>query len=160
MSRQFGDPGRIPFVRLFAWAAAQLVRMANVHLDRPNEHMIDGLPIDTSRNLAKRILEWEYGIEIERTRLLLRTEEQRHPTSDDPVSSHEGTCPQGAGVAYGPAVLSASPASGGHRHVCTTPSARRRPPGRLSLAGSVAPETPDGEAGVPGSSSYPATPKR
>jgi hypothetical protein len=46
MGQQFGDPGRIPFVRLFAWAAAQLVRIANVHLDRINEHMIDRLPID------------------------------------------------------------------------------------------------------------------
>src|SRR5215831_4833003 len=73
--------------------------------------------VHASRHLAKRILEWEYGLEIERTRLLLRTEEQRHTASDDPVSSHEGTCPQGAGVSYGQAVLSASPASGGHRHV-------------------------------------------
>jgi hypothetical protein len=46
MGQELSDPGRIPFVRLFAWAAAQLVRIANVHLDRPNEHMIDRLPID------------------------------------------------------------------------------------------------------------------
>ena len=91
--------------------------MSNVHLDRPNEHMIDGFPIHASRNLAKKILEWEYGIEIERTRLLMRPAEQRHASFSDTVSSHEGTCPQGAGVSHGQAVLSASPASGGDRHV-------------------------------------------
>jgi hypothetical protein len=52
MGQELGDPGRIPFVRLFARAAAQLVRIANVHLDRTNEHMIDRLPIHASRNLA------------------------------------------------------------------------------------------------------------
>jgi hypothetical protein len=117
MGQQFGDPGRIPFVRLFAWAATQFVRIANVHLDRPNEHMIDRLPIHASRNLAKRLLEWEYGIEIERTRLRMRPAEPRHASSSDTVSSHGGTCPQGAGVSYGQAVISASPTPGGHRHV-------------------------------------------
>jgi hypothetical protein len=79
--------------------------------------VINGLPIHASRNLAKKILEWEYGIEIERTHLLRRPEEQRPASSSDPVSSHEGTCPQGAGVSHGQAVLSASLASGGDRHV-------------------------------------------
>src|SRR5262245_36758416 len=117
MGQQLRDPGRIAFVRLFARAAAQLVRIANVHLDRPNEHMIDRLPIHASQDIAKKILEWEYGIEIERTRLLMNSEEQRPASSSDTVSSHEGTCPQGAGVSHGQAVLSASLASGGDRHV-------------------------------------------
>ena len=81
------------------------------------QQIVDGFPIDASQNLAKKILEWEYGIEIERTRLLMRSEEQRPASSSDTVSSHEGTCPQGAGVSHGQAVLSASLASGGDRHV-------------------------------------------
>jgi hypothetical protein len=79
--------------------------------------MINRLPIHASRNLAKKILEWEYGIEIARTRLLMRPAEQRPASSSNTVSSHEGTCPQGAGVSYGQAVLAALPASEGHRHV-------------------------------------------
>jgi hypothetical protein len=81
------------------------MRVANVHLDRTREDVIDGLPIHASRNLAKKILEWEYGIEIERTRMLMRPEEQRPTSSSNTISSHEGTCPQGAGVSYGQAVL-------------------------------------------------------
>jgi hypothetical protein len=77
----------------------------------------DRTPVHASRNLAKKILEWEYGVQIERPRLLMRPEEQRPASSADTVSSHEGTCPQGVGVSYGQAVLAASPASGGHRHV-------------------------------------------
>ena len=76
-----------------------------------------GSRLHASRNLATKILEWEYGIEIERTRLRLHPEEQRPASSSDTVSAHEGTCPQGAGVSHGQAVLSASLASGGDRHV-------------------------------------------
>ncbi len=79
--------------------------------------MVNGLPIHASRNLAKKILEWEYGIEIERTRLRMYPAEQRPASSSDPVSSHAGTCPHGAGVSHDQAVLSASLASGGDRHV-------------------------------------------
>jgi hypothetical protein len=46
MGQQLGDPGRIPFVRLFARAATQFMRIADEHLDRTSEHMIDRLPID------------------------------------------------------------------------------------------------------------------
>src|SRR5262249_52794297 len=81
------------------------------------EQIIDRLPIHASRNLVKKILEWEYAVEIERTRLLMRPAEQCPASSSDAVSSHEGACPQGAGVPHGQAVLSASPPSGGHRHV-------------------------------------------
>ena len=73
--------------------------------------------LHVSRNVAKRILEWEYGIEIERTRLRMHPAAQCPASSSDPVSSHEGTSPHGAGVSHGQAVLSASLASGGDRHV-------------------------------------------
>src|SRR5215471_5543429 len=73
--------------------------------------------IHTSRNLAKRVLGWEYGIEIERTRLRLHSAAQRPASSSDPLLSHTGTCPQGAGVSHGQVVIPPSPASGGHRHV-------------------------------------------
>jgi hypothetical protein len=62
-------------------------------------------------------LEWEYGIELERTRLRMHSAAQRLASASDPVSSHAGTCPHGAGVSYGQAVLSASLTSGGDRHV-------------------------------------------
>jgi hypothetical protein len=117
MEQQFRDPGRIPFVRLFARAVAQLVDVANVYLDRTSKHVIDRLPTHASRNLVNKILEWEYGVEIKRICLLMRSEEQRHGSSSDSISSHEGTCPQGAGVSHGQAVLSAAPASGDLRHV-------------------------------------------
>src|SRR5262245_57557125 len=94
-----------------------LAGLAYEHLDHAHEPGIAGLPVHPSRNLAKRILEWEYGIEIERTRLRMYPAEQRPASSSDTVSSHEGTCPHGAGVSHGQAVLSASLASGGDRHV-------------------------------------------
>ena len=40
MGQEFGDPSRIPFVRLFARAAAQLVGVANIDLDRTREDVI------------------------------------------------------------------------------------------------------------------------
>jgi hypothetical protein len=49
--------------------------------------------VHASQNVAKTILEWEYGIEMMRTHLLMRTEEQRHASSCDTVLSHTGTCP-------------------------------------------------------------------
>ena len=52
MGQQLGDPGCIPFIRLFARAAAHLMRVADEHLDRTSEHLIDGFPIYASRNLA------------------------------------------------------------------------------------------------------------
>jgi hypothetical protein len=56
------------------------------------QQIVDRAPVHASQNVAKKILEWEYGIEIVRTRLLMRTEEQRHASSCDTVSSHQGTC--------------------------------------------------------------------
>src|SRR5262245_23419893 len=47
MSQQLRDPGRIPFIRFFAWAAAPLMRVADEHFDRAREPMIHRLPIDT-----------------------------------------------------------------------------------------------------------------
>src|SRR5262249_58335483 len=88
MGQQLGDPGCIPFVRLFARAATHLMRVADEHLDRTREDVIDRLPIHASRNLAKTILEWEYSVEIERTRLLMRPAEQCPASLSDAVSSH------------------------------------------------------------------------
>lgn len=63
------------------------------HLRRGGRRaVISGWRLHASQNVAKKILEWEYGIEIVRTRLLMRTEEQRHASSCDTVSSHQGTC--------------------------------------------------------------------
>jgi hypothetical protein len=83
----------------------------------PFEQIENGLPVYASQDVAKKILEWEYGVEIERTRLLKHTEEQLHAASSDTASSHEGPCPQGAGVSHGQAALSASFTPGGHYHV-------------------------------------------
>ena len=47
MGQQLGDPGGIPFIRLFARAAAHLMRVADEHLDHASEHVINRLPIDT-----------------------------------------------------------------------------------------------------------------
>src|SRR5262249_38009548 len=52
MGQQLGDPGCIPFIRLFARAAAHLMRVADEHLDHASEHVIHRLPIHASRNLA------------------------------------------------------------------------------------------------------------
>ena len=117
MTQQFGDPHRIFDIGFTPWHSLDVLRVHHEKFKLAFEQIVDRTPVHASRNLAKRILEWEYGIEIARPHLLLRTEEQRHTASDDPVSSHEGTCSPGAGVSYGQAVLAASPASGGHRHV-------------------------------------------
>ena len=85
--------------------------------DDRRQHMVDRFPVYSSQDIAKTILEWEYGIEIERTRLLMHAEEPLHAASSDTISSHRGTCPQGAGVSHGQDVIPASTASGGHLHV-------------------------------------------
>jgi len=83
----------------------------------PFEQIEDGLPVHAPHNVAKRILEWEYGIEIERTRLRLHPAAQCPASSSNPVSFHAGTDQHGAGVSHGQAVLSASLAPGGDCHV-------------------------------------------
>src|SRR5262245_48446561 len=70
---------------------------------------MDGNPRHASRNLANRILEWGYGVEMKRTRLRKRPEEPHPIASDDPVSSHAGPWRPGAGVSSGSAVLSERP---------------------------------------------------
>src|SRR5215470_4730952 len=48
------------------------MRVTDEDLDRTSEDVIDGLPVYSSQDIAKKMLEWEYGIEIERTRLVMR----------------------------------------------------------------------------------------
>src|SRR5262245_6984315 len=117
MTQQLRDPGGVLDIGFPSWHRLDVLGIDDQELTLAFEHIIDWAPVHASRNLAKKILEWEYGVQIERTRLLMRPEEQRPASSADTVASHEGTCPQGVGVSYGQAVLSASPAFGGHRHV-------------------------------------------
>src|SRR5215471_4125188 len=50
--------------------ALHLARINQQHLEaRALQKVIERDPVHASRNLAKKILEWEYGVEIERTRL-------------------------------------------------------------------------------------------
>jgi hypothetical protein len=117
MAAQCRDPDGVLDIGCPARYRFAVLGLDTQALTRAFEPIVDRTPGHASRNLANKILEWEYGIEIARTRLLMRTEDQGYASSRNTVSSHEGTCPQGAGVSYGQAVLSASPASGGHRHV-------------------------------------------
>ena len=45
MGQQLGDPGCIPFIRLFARAAAHRMCVADEHLDHASEYAINRLPI-------------------------------------------------------------------------------------------------------------------
>jgi hypothetical protein len=47
MGQQLRKPGRIPFIRLCARAAAPLMRIPDADLDCAREHVLDGLPVDT-----------------------------------------------------------------------------------------------------------------
>src|SRR5215510_13477825 len=117
MAQQFRNPGGIFDIGFAAWHSLDVLRIHDKPFALAFQEIVDWTPIHASQNVAKRILEWEYGIEIERTRLRMYPAEQRPASSSDTVSSHEGTCPHGAGVSHGQAVLSASLASGGDRHV-------------------------------------------
>ena len=92
MAQKLRNPFGVPDVRLPPRHGLDVLGIDDQQLTEPFEQIVDRTPIHASQNVAKKILEWEYGIEIVRTRLLMRTEEQRHASSCDTVSSHQGTC--------------------------------------------------------------------
>src|SRR5262245_59080239 len=101
MTQQFGDPHRIFDIGFTPWHSLDVLRVHHEQFKLAFEQIVDRTPVHASRNLAKKILEWEYSVEIERTRLLMRPAEQCPASLSDAVSSHKGACPQGAGVAPG-----------------------------------------------------------
>jgi hypothetical protein len=101
MAQQLGNPDGIFHIRFASWHGLNMLRIDHEEFALTFEQVVDRAPVYSSQDIAKKILEWEYGIEIARTRLLMRTEEQPHASSSDTVLSHKGTCPQDVGVSHG-----------------------------------------------------------
>src|SRR5215470_20311703 len=76
MAQQLGKPGRVFHIGFPARHRLDVLRIYHEQFELAFQQIIDRTPVYASRNLAKKMLEWEYGIEIERTRLLIRPEEQ------------------------------------------------------------------------------------
>jgi hypothetical protein len=73
--------------------------------------------VHASPNVAKKVLDWDYVIEILRTHLRTRLAAQHRARPDCPTSSREGSIPQGPGASHAQ-ILSPQPqACGGERHV-------------------------------------------
>ncbi len=87
--------------------------------DRPSlfQQIEDRPPVHASPNLAKKVLDWEYVIEILRIHLRVRQADQRQGRPDRTLSSPEGSFPQGPGASHVQIISSEAQAPGGDRHV-------------------------------------------
>jgi hypothetical protein len=87
------------------------------HLKLAHQPIIDRTPIHASPNVAKKVLDWEYTIEILRVHLRTRTGDRLQALPHSTALSHEGSIPQGPGASHVQVVASEQQASGGEHHV-------------------------------------------
>jgi hypothetical protein len=73
--------------------------------------------VHASHNVAKKVLEWEYVVEILRTDLRLPSRERVPGACLSSALFHEGSLPQGSGVPHAQTVWQTTEKLGGLDHV-------------------------------------------
>ena len=73
--------------------------------------------VHASPNVTKKVLDWEYTVEILHSDLRARLRDQLHASPPRSALPHEGPIPQGPGALYGQSIPPSVSAAGGQDHV-------------------------------------------
>lgn len=73
--------------------------------------------LHASHDVTKKVLDWEYTVEILHSDLRARLRDQLHASPPRTALPHEGSIPQGPGAVYVQSIPTKAAASGGQDHV-------------------------------------------